>query len=140
MKPSIAAALLFATACASASRGGEDEAAPEPLRLCIENATAAYGAITARAGLVRYDVMPGQTECKRLGTIGPVDLRATTIGGGAAGPRRYAATLQTAGYRCWHWRLSDSPASATDLGPCPSEFQRVENDTTATDSAAAAPR
>lgn len=134
MKRSIAAVLLFATACASASRGSEDEAPPEPLRLCIENATAAYGAITARAGLVRYDVMPGQTECKRLGTIGPVDLRATTIGGGAAGPRRYAATLQTAGYRCWHWRLTDSAASATDLGPCQSEFQEVADDTIPADS------
>lgn len=130
----LTAALLLATACAG-NPEGEDEPPPEPRRLCIENATAAYGAITARADLVRYHVMPGQTECKRLSSPGPIALRATTIGGGAAGPMRYSATLNASGYRCWRWRLNDSPASAADLGPCPSEFERVEDDTTSTDSA-----
>jgi hypothetical protein len=129
------AVLLLAAACGPAlSRGDGEGEAPERLQLCIENATAAYGAITARAGMVRYDVMPGQTQCRPLMTPGPVTLRATTIGGGAAGPMRYAATLQAAGYRCWRWRLTDSPASAVDLGPCPSEFDGVADDTTATDS------
>lgn len=130
------AVLLLATACGPGmGRGDEDGAAYEPPRLCIENATAAYGSITAHAGQVRYHVMSGRTECKPLATSGTVALRATTIGGGAAGPRTYAATLQPAGYRCWRWRLTDSPASAADLFPCPSELQEAAEDTTAADSA-----
>lgn len=127
--------LLLAAACAP-SPDGEDGPAPERPRLCVENATAAYGAITARAGLVRYHVLPGQTECKPLSSPGPLPLRAATIGGGAAGPLNYAATLNVAGYRCWRWRLTDSPASAADLGPCPSEFQDdADDDTAPADSA-----
>jgi hypothetical protein len=137
MKRTTAGLLLCLTACGSAMRGGEDgDPPPEPLRLCVENTTVAYGNITARAGNVRFDVMPGETVCKRLLTASPnVALRASTIGGGASGPQTYAATLQTAGYRCWRWRLSDSPASAADLGPCPSEFR---DDDTAADSAGGA--
>jgi len=125
MKRTTAGLLLCLTACSSATRNGEEgDPLPEPLRLCVENATVAYGNITARAGSVRYDVMPGETVCKRLLTASPnVALRASTIGGGASGPQSYAATLQTGGYRCWRLRLSDSPASAADLGPCPSEFR-----------------
>lgn len=128
-------ALLLLAACAGNPEG--EDGPPERTQLCIENATAAYGAITARAGLVRYDVLPGQTECKPLLNPGPLSLRATTIGGGAAGPMRYATTLQVSGYRCWRWRLTDAAASAGDIGPCPSEFEVEEADTTTTDSAGA---
>ena len=135
----LTALLLLAAACAG-NPEGEDGPPPERTRLCIENATAAYGAITARAGMVRYHVLPGQTECKPLLNPGPLSLRATTIGGGVAGPMRYATTLQASGYRCWRWRLTDAAASAADVGPCPSEFQDVADDTIPADSSGGAPR
>ena len=134
MKRSMAV-LLLAAACGPAMSGNEDEPAPERPRLCIENATAAYGAITARAGQVRYHVIPGETQCKALVSSGTVELRASTIGGGVAGPLRYAATLQPFGSGCWRWRLTDSPASAGDLGPCPSGDADAADDTTAAGSA-----
>lgn len=111
--------LLLTLAACAARPGDENRPAPEPLRLCVENATAAYGAITARAGLVRFDVMPGERVCKALIATGAaIDLRARTIGGGARGPLRYAERLQPGVSRCWRWRLTDSPASSLDLVPC----------------------
>lgn len=88
-------------------------------QLCVRNGTIAYGNIIARAGLVRFDVMPGREVCKPLPTAGPsVQLLAETTSGGSAGPITYAATLHTANVRCWRWRLTESRASATDLSPC----------------------
>lgn len=92
--------LLLGAACGPAVSGNEGGAYQAP-RLCIENATAAYGSITARAGMTRYHVMSGRTQCKPLTSTSSVALRASTIGGGAAGPRTYAATLQPGGYPCW---------------------------------------
>lgn len=131
--------LLLAAACGPAVSGNEEGAAYQAPRLCIENATAGYGSITARAGMTRYHVMSGQTQCKPLTSSSSVALRASTIGGGAAGPRTYAATLQPGGYPCWRWRLTDSPASAADLGPCPSNLQdEVDGGTATADSAGGA--
>ncbi|HEX6037125.1 hypothetical protein [Longimicrobium sp.] len=128
--------LLFLAACAARERD-RNEPAPEPFRLCVENATAAYGALTARAGLVRFDVLPGERVCKPLiVTGGAIALRAETIGGGAAGPQRYAEQLQPGGSRCWRWRLTDSPASSVDLMPC-DLVDEDETDTVPADTAAA---
>lgn len=110
--------LLSLAACGPFFRKSD---APESaaLRLCVRNGTVAYGNIVARAGLVRFDVMPGREVCKRLSTAGPVvQLRAETTGGGSAGPITYEATLQSGNVGCWRWSLSESPASAADLVPC----------------------
>lgn len=111
--------LLLSLAACAAREGDENNPAPEPLRLCVENATAAYGALTARAGLTRFDVLPGERVCKPIIlTGGSIPLQARTIGGGASGPLSYAERLLPGGSRCWRWRLTDSPASAVDLMPC----------------------
>lgn len=134
MKRILAFLLLSLAACA-AREGDEDGPAPEPLRLCVENATAAYGALTARAGLVRFDVLPGERVCKPvILTGGSIPLQARTIGGGAAGPQTYAERLQPGGSRCWRWRLSDSPASAVDLMPCDLVDDETATDTVPADS------
>ncbi len=123
--------LLGLASCGPFFRPGE-EADPDRLTLCIENATIAYGNLVARAGPIRYDVMPGQQVCKPVMGTGPyVALQAVTTGGGIEGPHRYAERLQIGGFRCWRWRLTDSPASAADLGPCP---EPAEEDTVPADS------
>jgi hypothetical protein len=97
----------------------------------------AYGNLVARAGQVRFDVMPGQQVCKPLlGAGGYIQLRAVTTGGGIGGPRRYEERLPITGYACWIWRLTDSPASSADLGPCPDD-EESEAETTDSDSSAA---
>lgn len=142
MKQLYAFLLLSLAACA-ARNGDEDQPAPEPLRLCVENATAAHGAITARAGLVRFDVMPGERVCKPLIATGAsIALQARTIGGGARGPLRYAERLQPGGSRCWRWRLTDSATSSMDLMPCDlvddeTATTTVPADTTPVDTAGA---
>ena len=111
--------LLCLAACGPLVRrgGGED---PQAVRLCVRNDAAGYGNVVARAELVRFDVFPGQEVCKALPRGAPsIALRASTTGGGAAGPLTYAATLQSGGYGCWRWRLGSSRASAGDLTPCP---------------------
>lgn len=114
----VALPLLFLAACGPFFRRS-DTPDTDALRLCVRNGTVAYGNIVARAGLVRFDVMPGREVCRRLSTAGPVvQLRAQTTGGGSAGPITYEATLQTGNARCWRWSLSESPASAADLVPC----------------------
>ena len=132
------AAILVASlaGCGSAARGSGDEDHPEwePLRLCVQNATVAYGNLVARAGIVRFDVLPGQEVCKRVAIAGAsVPLRAVTTGGGSGGPRSYAADLLPGTSTCWVWRLSDSPASATNLMPC--RDPRPAADTAQADSA-----
>lgn len=143
---STAAVLLLLTACASLGRGSDedDEAPPEPLTLCVRNETVAHGNIVARASLVRFDVMPGETVCKTLlGSGSAIGLRASTTGGGLAGRQSYTARLDAGGSRCWRWRLTDSPASAVDLMPCDlvDDDADADADTTApADSSRAAAR
>lgn len=132
MRRGAAVLLVCVAACGPFFRPaeGDDDAPPrERLRLCVENATVAYGNLIARAGQVRFDVMPGQQVCKQvLEGGGYVDLRATTTGGGLSGPRRYQAQMPVGSYRCWLWRLTDSPASAGDLGPCREDEEEADED------------
>jgi hypothetical protein len=110
---------LLAAGCIH--RGGGMDTA-NALTVCIENAAAGYGNITAHVELTRYDVMPGQTVCKRVNTASPrARLTAITMGGGAAGPIRYAMELPSSAPGCWRWRLGASQASQTDLVPCPED-------------------
>ena len=100
-------------------RGGTPENA---LTLCVENATAGYGNVIARAELTRFDVMPGQTVCKRVSPASVrVVLTAATTSGGAAGPLRYSVDLPSTAPGCWRWRLGNSQATQADLIPCPSD-------------------
>lgn len=131
--------LLCLAACGPFFKPSDEPHEPS-LTLCVQNETVAYGNIVARAGMVRFDVMPGQEVCKPLiGTGGYVSLRASTTGGGASGPRHYEQRMPIGGFRCWRWRLTDSPASAADLGPCPeeSEPETADPDTASADSSRA---
>lgn len=131
-----AVALLGLAACGPFFKRGEGGESNRTT-LCVVNATVAYGTLVARAGLVRFDVMPGEEVCKPVIVTGSdVVLRAQTIGGGAAGPRRYAERFTLAGSRCWRWRLTDSPASSGDLFPCEAEDGDAEADTVEADSSA----
>lgn len=108
------------SACGPALREGEMDAGST--RLCVENATAGYGNIVARAGLVRFTVMPGEEQCRPVIVTGAaLELRAVTTGGGSSGPVSYGERLQTSASRCWRWRLTNSPASSADLTPCRDE-------------------
>jgi hypothetical protein len=114
--------LLWLTACAAGPRTGGATAGSDQLQLCVQNETVGYGNIVAHAGMVRFDVMPGQQVCKRVPGLGPfIALQATTTGGGATGPISYALRLQVGTGRCWTWRLTELPASAYDVTPCAGE-------------------
>jgi hypothetical protein len=117
MKYVVAALLTLAFAgCASVFHRGE---AREPQRLCIRNATVGYGNIVAHAGLIRFDVMPGQESCKRIAEISShLTLVAETTAGGTAGPLHYNAELPGGASRCWRWELANSQASQANLMPC----------------------
>ena len=120
MKQIAAGLLVWLTACAP--RHGNDNGGPTPeqVTLCVQNETVAYGNIIARAGGVRFDVMPGEQVCKRVPGLGPIlSLSATTTAGNLNGPLSYATQLQVGGSPCWTWRLTDAPASAHDVNPCP---------------------
>jgi hypothetical protein len=118
MMRSAAVVLLCLAACGPLARG-KGEADSGRLTLCVQNETVAYGNIVARAALVRFDVQPGEQVCKPVIATGPaIELRATTMGGGVAGPLSYATRLDVGGSSCWRWRLTDAPASAVDLMPC----------------------
>ena len=135
MRRCAAVLLLGLGACGPFFRRGDDAPHRERLTLCVQNHTVAYGNLIARAGPVRFDVMPGQEVCKPLIGVGPsIDLRAVTTGGGIGGPRRYEERLPVDGYSCWLWRLTDSPASSADLGPCRDDEDEAEPDTAAADS------
>lgn len=109
--------LLVLAACGSLRHSAG--AAPESVRLCVQNAAEAYGNIVAHAGMVRFDVQPGREVCKSLSGMGPsFQLRAYTTGGGSSGPLTYATTLQVSGMDCWRWRLGSSRSTAIDLVPC----------------------
>jgi hypothetical protein len=112
------ALLLMAGAC-GVFRRDQDNPTAQSLRLCVQNATVGYGNITARADLVRFDVMPGREVCRMVPAAGPsLVLQAQTMGGGGAGPINYATRLTTGAGGCWRWRLTDAPSSAVDLTPC----------------------
>jgi hypothetical protein len=105
-------------ACGPLARGS-GEADDERLRLCVQNATVGYGNIVARAGLTRFNVMPGQEQCRQVtATSIALELRATTTGGGSQGPLSYAERLQPGGSGCWRWRLGNARSSSADLMPC----------------------
>ncbi|HEX8905585.1 MAG TPA: hypothetical protein VF771_12115 [Longimicrobiaceae bacterium] len=119
----IAVAVLFlAAACKTVPQregGGPRSTAAEPLRLCVQNQTVAYGNVVAHAGTVRFDVMSGEEVCKRVpGTQPTMVLRAVTSAGGATGPLTFATTLQPGVSRCWTWRLTDAPGNVGELLPC----------------------
>jgi hypothetical protein len=119
MKRFVALALLLAGACKHGRPGDPTVPAPQPVQLCIQNETVAFGNVIAYAGQTRYDVMSGHQVCKPIHGPAPyLPLRATTTSGGANGPRVYSARLRMTGERCWQWRLSDAPASPGDLQPC----------------------
>jgi hypothetical protein len=117
---------LQLTACGPFFRGG-GEPDPDALRLCVVNATAGYGNVVARVGLVRFTVLPGQEQCRPVTLTGTfLELRAVTTGGGAAGTLSYAERLQPGNTTCWRWRLGNTRASALDVTPCGNDARAGE--------------
>lgn len=101
------ALLALPLAAAACSRNREARAAYMPT-VCVENAAAGVGSIRAAAGYTRWNVLPGQTDCRRVSSgASTIVLRAESLGGGASGPARYQTTVPT-GPGCWHWRLTDA--------------------------------
>jgi hypothetical protein len=87
---------------------------PNDLVICVQNELAAYGNVIARAGGARYDVMPGETVCRRvISADARLVLTARTTGGGARGPLQFAEPLPSAGPGCWLWRLGPGQGSVT---------------------------
>ena len=88
------------------------------MTLCIENATAGYGNVVARVESVRYEVMPGRTECRTVSIASASPrLTAQTTAGGTTGPLRFATTLPSSSGACWRWRLSGTQSEGALL-PC----------------------
>lgn len=118
--------LFVAAACGPRHPGGQPDPA-SPTRLCVRNEAPAHGNVTARAGLVRFDVLPGQMVCKRV-TITGSELRVTARapGGGLLQPASYSTSLPSGVNTCWRWRIMGSPA--TTLAPC-DEDEEVVADT-----------
>jgi hypothetical protein len=116
-----AIAALSLAACGPLARGS-GQADEDRLRLCVQNATVGFGNIVARAGLTRFNVMPGEEQCRAVTVTGmAIELRAATTGGGASGPLSYSERLQPGGSSCWRWRLTNARASSVDLTPCGDE-------------------
>lgn len=84
--------------------------------LCIQNEAAGYGDLVVQAAGARIRVPGGGEVCRDLGRLGAVSIRATSTGGGMAGPLRYSFQLPPGG-DCWHWRVS-GPGGALDVVPC----------------------
>jgi hypothetical protein len=120
-------ALYVAAACGP-KQTGEDPAPASPTVLCVRNEAPAHGNVTARAGLVRFDVLPSHMVCKRVTITGSaLPLTAQAPGGGLLRPASFSAQLlQASGSNCWRWRIMGSPASA--LSPC-DEAEEVVADT-----------
>ncbi|HEX8245615.1 MAG TPA: hypothetical protein VF541_19035 [Longimicrobium sp.] len=119
MKRIAVAMLLSAAACRSLPRNDGARGAAEPLRLCVQNATVAYGNVVAHAGTVRFDVMSGEEICKRVTVpTASMVLRASTTAGGANGPLSFTTSWQPGATPCWTWRLTDAPGSPGELLPC----------------------
>ena len=92
---------------------GRGEIGPNDRVVCVTNDLAAYGNVAARAGEARFDVMPGATVCRRVIAGDPrLPLTATTRGGGAAGPLRFADVIPSAAPGCWQWRLGPGTIGA----------------------------
>jgi hypothetical protein len=112
----IVAVVLGLAGCASIFHRGS---ARERMQLCIDNGTVGYGTLVAHAGLIRFDVTSGQEVCKPIAEISStLTVTAQTLGGGAAGPLSFRASVPAAGARCWRWRLTNAPGSEADLIPC----------------------
>lgn len=111
--------LLVCVAACARPRQPSDAPAPEPLRLCIRNATVGYGNIIASAGPVRFTILPGQEQCRPVSDVGPgIQLSAVTTGGGVAGPISFSNTLRAGIEKCWLWNLTNTPGSGLNLEPC----------------------
>lgn len=110
-----AALLLVLTliGCASSKEGEDGETSRRsPLTLCIENGTAGYGNVNAKARMVNFELMPGETVCKELQEYGSsVPIEAVTRGGGIYGPLRFRAQVSPVQGDCWHWRLTNDRAT-----------------------------
>lgn len=114
--------LLLAAACGPFFKRRGSVPDVNELRLCVANETAGYGNLIARAGLVRFDVMPGREQCKRISDTGPsIELEAHTTGGGSLGPLRFAVRWYPAMASCWRWKLGNTRATEVDLTPCREE-------------------
>jgi hypothetical protein len=88
MKRIATLAVISLAACGPLARGN-GEAGEERLRLCVQNATVGYGNIVARAGITRFNVMPGQEQCRPVAVTGiALELRAETTGGAPKGLSR----------------------------------------------------
>ncbi|HYW11641.1 MAG TPA: hypothetical protein VE871_06770 [Longimicrobium sp.] len=95
------------------------EADANALRLCVQNATAGQGNVVARVGLVNFNVMPGQEQCRPVALTGSyLPLNASTTGAGVAGTLSYAERLHPGATTCWRWRLTNSASSPRDVTPC----------------------
>ena len=92
--------LLFG--CAS-SKEGDKVTSPEPMSVCIENATVGRDAnLIARARTVTFNVDAGKTVCKDLNEYGPkVPLRA----GG------FSVEIDPFTSSCWHWKIMNTSES-----------------------------
>lgn len=92
--------LLFG--CAS-SREGDEATPPEPMTVCIENATVGRQAnFIAKARTVTFNVDAGKTVCKNLNEYGgKVPLSA----GG------YSAEIDPFTSSCWHWKVMNTSTS-----------------------------
>ena len=111
--------VLTAVCCGCASSARNNGSGVEPLRLCVENATAGYGDLMVQANSVRFNVRAGETLCKPIGiSSAAVRLRAISTAGGLAGPLSFATTLDPLSTRCWTWRVTNNRASSTNLQPC----------------------
>ena len=110
------AALAIAGCGGPGAGGGYD---PNAVVLCIQNDAAGYGNVVAYASSVRYTVYPGEEQCRDVRLAGSgIPIRATTTGGGAAGPLRFNFQLPPGTY-CWHWRVTSS--YAIDVVSCDPE-------------------
>ena len=109
---------LFLNACGP-SLHGSPQADAGSLRLCVQNATAGQGNVVARVGLVSFNVMPGQEQCKPVALTGSyLPLNASTTGAGVGRSVSYSERLHPGSTTCWRWRLTNSASSPRDVTPC----------------------
>lgn len=109
---------LNLTACGPFFRSSP-QADANALRLCVQNATAGQGNVVARVGLVNFNVMPGQEQCRPVALTGSfLPLTASTTGAGVAGSLSYAERLYPGTTACWRWRLTNTRSAPTDVAPC----------------------
>ena len=110
---SVALIVLLLAGCWPFGGGSSGEFGPGDLVVCVQNELAGYGNVVARAGGTRYDVMPGETACRRIiSADARLTLTATTQGGGVRGPLSISEPLPSSGPGCWLWRLGPGQSSA----------------------------